>query len=314
MSRLIFVPQYPSKLRYQEWYFTEFPKHLSKYFDEIIILGNDLIIDHVQGNDDMFSPINESIHFELAQIDEFIEMDLLKDDILLLNDISFPGFFTNVLYHKKPKKCFALCHGTSKNKYDYFEKHRSSKWLVEQGYFEIFDNVFIATEYHKRKLKIVDTKVVGLPKAPFETYNLKKEIDIISVARPTKQKVNLYIEEQIEKIFDTKIFRKQYKSWQEYYQHISKSRVMLITSYEETFGYQVLDAVYNNCIPVAPNICSYPELLPKEYLYNDLTDLVDILTNIFEENLPVPEILCQNLIDSFYDNIGKIMTGDDNAL
>ena len=310
MSRLIFVPQFPSKLRYQEWYFTEFPRHLFPYFDEIVVLGNDLISNQVYSDEDMFSPINEAIHFEMAQINEFIELDLKNDDILLLNDLSFPGFFTNVLYHKKPNKCFTLCHGTSKNKFDYFSNNRHSKWLVEQGQFEMFDTIFLATEYHKRKLKIQDTKIVALPEAPFRTYNLPKTIDIISVSRPTEQKVNLYLEQEIEKVFATKIFRKRYKSWSEYYQHVSKSSVMLITSCEETFGYQILDAVNNNCIPIAPNDFSYPELLPSEYLYDDMADLIEKISNVFNDKLDVPEILCQSSIDNFYHNIAKIMLED----
>ncbi len=307
--RLILVPQFPSKLRYQEWYFNEFPRHLSLYFDEIKVIGDDLISNQVFSDEDMFSPINEAIKFELAQVDEYLDLELRDDDILLLNDISFPGFFTSVLYHKKPSKTFCICHGTSKNRYDYFAKNRHSKWSVEKGYAEMFDGIFLGSEYHKQKLAIQDTYITYLPKAPYKTFNLKKDIDIISVSRPTEQKVNLYLESEIEKIFNTKIFRKRYKTWEEYYNHISRSRVMLITSCEETFGYQVLDSVYNNCIPIAPNNYSYPELLPSEYLYDDMHDLIDILSKAFEiENvLPVPKLLCQDSIDNFYHNIAKIM-------
>lgn len=305
--RLILVPQFPSKLRYQEWYFTEFPRHLSLFFDEIIVLGKDLVFDKSDSDADMFSPIDEAITFELRQIEEYLNLELRNDDVLLLNDISFPGFFTNILYHKRPKKCFAICHGTSKNRYDYFAIDRNSKWLVESGYFEMFDNIILATEYHKQKLKIQNTKIIALPRAPYKTFNLKKEIDIISVSRPTEQKVNLYLESEVEKVFSTKIFRKRYKTWSEYYRHISKSYLMLITSCEETFGYQVLDAVYNNCIPVAPNNYSYPELLPEEYLYDDMAELIDIISRVYEGNLKVPTLKNQDLIDNFYCNLGEIM-------
>jgi hypothetical protein len=37
--RLIFVPQFPTKLRYQNWWITEFPHQFKNYFDEVITLG-----------------------------------------------------------------------------------------------------------------------------------------------------------------------------------------------------------------------------------------------------------------------------------
>ena len=61
MKRLIFVPQFPSKLRYQEFWYTEFPKQMEKYFDEVIVLGKSYIdncID-VKSEKHMFSPIQQ---------------------------------------------------------------------------------------------------------------------------------------------------------------------------------------------------------------------------------------------------------------
>jgi len=42
MKRLIIVPQYPTKLRYQEWWWNELPKEMFNYFDDIIVLGNSI--------------------------------------------------------------------------------------------------------------------------------------------------------------------------------------------------------------------------------------------------------------------------------
>jgi hypothetical protein len=81
----------------------------------------------------------------------------------------------------------------------------------------------------------------------------------------------------------------------------------LITAREETFGYQVVDAILSGCIPVAPNAFSYPELLPPHLLYNNLTDLFDILDEIRNMNYGVPELLCKPRMKNFYDNIIQIM-------
>ena len=84
----------------------------------------------------------------------------------------------------------------------------------------------------------------------------------------------------------------------------------MISSNEETFGYQVVDAILHGCIPIAKNDFSYPELLPREYLYDDLNELMDTLMLGLNEHLPVPELLCQGLVDNFYENIVGIMKGE----
>ncbi len=103
-QRLILVLQYPSQLRYQWWYVHEFVEHLSKEF-EVKVLGEEYINeicfgDPAKYDKEMFSPIIEASKFELIQTRQYLDLQLRKDDILLLNDISFPGFFSNALYHK----------------------------------------------------------------------------------------------------------------------------------------------------------------------------------------------------------------------
>jgi len=134
--RIIFVPQYPTSMRYQEWWFWKFPEEFKRAGFEVLILGER----HARRMNTMrvfqstFSPINEAIEFELSQLEEYSSLILRDDDILFLADLSFPGFFANVLYHKRPSRAYAFCHATSINNYDYFEKCRHSKFLVERGH------------------------------------------------------------------------------------------------------------------------------------------------------------------------------------
>jgi len=128
-------------MRYSEWHLPIFKKEFKREFDEVIIIG-ERYLEQLQGiNKDkeyLFSNTYEAIRFELEQIHEYMGMKIYNDDILYLADLSFPGFFANVLHHKKPKKCFAFCHATSKNSYDYFAPVRKSKWKVESGQANIF--------------------------------------------------------------------------------------------------------------------------------------------------------------------------------
>jgi len=277
--RLIFVPQLPTKMRYTEWWISEFCSNLEKYFSEIIVIGNKYLEQYqypyytpAVDDDGTFCNIHKSITFETEQIKEYADLDLQYDDILLLADISFPGLFSSILYHKRPKKCFAICHGTSKNNHDIFEKDRSSKWQVESGYAELFDKIFVGSEYHKHKLKWQDVKVIGMPNPPMKyscDYDKEKTIDILSVSRKTHQKVDAKIELAIEEEFG-KITRKYINSWDMYFDTLSSAKILLITAREETYGYQIVDCFKygNGCVPLAPNCFSYPELLNDDYLYN----------------------------------------------
>lgn len=311
--RLIFVPQYPTYLRYQHWWVTEFPNNLKKYFDNIHVLGNlDQSFDSSKERKDMFSPINKAIDFELTQISEYMNLELKDDDVLFVADLSFPGFFINTLYHKKPKRCYAFCHATSINYFDYFEPVRSSKFLNECAHSYLFDKIFVGSNYHKEKLGWSNTIITRLPKPPFsffeEVKSFGKYDKIISVSRPTPQKVDSTLEKKVEEKFGP-IIRYEPKSWEDYYAFVAGAKILLVTAKEETFGYQVMDAVMSGTIPLCPNKLSYKELLPRTYLYNSFPELLRKLTKfLYEDEYKVPELICQHEIDNFYETIGRIMS------
>jgi hypothetical protein len=156
--------------------------------------------------------------------------------------------------------------------------------------------------------------VTYLPFQPYtgtiETFTPKKHL-IMSASRPTPQKVDLELESQIEEVLDTKIYRPTSNTWEEYFENLRSSKFLLISAQEDTFGYQIVDAVTNNCIPLARNALSYPELLPREYLYDNLDDFTtryDCLT-CGDEDPEVPQLLCKNQMRDFYDVICDEMTG-----
>lgn len=323
MSRLILVPQYPSKLRYQEWWYTEFPKQYSEYFDEVLVLGQGEV-DLEKAPDKDFSPMKKAIEFEMQQVKEYLNIDLRRDDCLLLCDISYPGIFSNVLFHKRPSKCFAVCHATSKNKYDYFQKDRAGKWKTESGYAKLFDAIFVGTEYHKQKLGWNNTTVTALPLPPADLGGKTNKdmihpllpigAEIVSIARPGRQKRNLAFERALSEkmgitiIHINNLYPRQI-DWKTYFNFLKASNILLITAQEETFGYQIVDAVLNGCIPVAPKICSYPELLPAQYLYSDIEEATSIISYIQEGRLSVPELLNKEMCETFFSETSWIMQG-----
>jgi len=307
MGRLILVPQYPTKLRYQEWWFELFPGSYKPYFDEVITLGSNFVPedDSSRLENGGFSPVDLAIEFESLQILEYSHLSLKEDDILLLCDLSFPGLFANVLFHKKPKKCFAICHATSKNNYDYFSGVRGIKYPIEKSISKLFDGVFVATQYHKEKLGWDNIHVVKFPHVNPPHYSMMPLCDVVCVSRPGVQKRTKSIEKFLKKN-GIHIEFPQPTAWDSYFNYLSFSKVLLITSKEETYGYQVLDALCQNCVPVAPRAYSYPELLPKELLYDSKEECLSIINSILNGELRIDTFeLYKNLSKEFKEFFAK---------
>jgi len=314
--RIILVPQYPTPIRYQEWWFTELPKQFQRLGHEVIVLGKHYyhIMEHDRGVLSNFSPINKAIDLESIQIEEYLSLEIKSDDVLFVADLSFPGIFCNVLFHKKCPKMFAFCHATSINKYDYFSKDREYKFPIELAHSQMFDKVFVGSFYHQDKLKMKNTVVTYLPFPPmkFDTVNTK-EYNIMSASRPNPQKVDIHLEAAVESKYG-EIVRPISYSWNQYFNNLQKSRVLLITSFEDTFGYQIVDAVINGCIPIARNSLAYPELLPKEYLYDTKDELFDLIDKALDGSLEVPKLICEDKMNNFYNKIVYEMTKENRNL
>jgi hypothetical protein len=304
--RMIFVPQYPTPNRYPSWWFWKFPEEFRKAGFEVKVLGEQyaktMVLD--RGDHSNFSPIRKAINFELEQIHEYCSMELRSDDILFLADLSFPGLFCNALYHQRPKKMFAFCHATSANKYDIFEDVRYSKFPVETAHADLFNKIFVGSEYHAGKILWPNTVVTSLP-SPTHLKQFKNETKIYqisSASRPGKQKVDSELEAKVEDKFG-KIMRKETTNSERYYEFLGRSKVLLITSHEDTFGYQIVDAINNNCIPIARNGLSYPELLAREYLYDNEDELMGLLDRAIWGLLLLPRLKCKEKMNDFYNKI-----------
>lgn len=310
--RIIYVPQYPTPMRYQEWFFWKLPEEFRKAGHEVIVLGEDYarIMEGRRGPLDMFSPVDMAIELETEQIKEYMKLDLEDDDVLFWSDLSFPGMFgTTLFHHRRPRRMYSFCHATSLNEGDYFEHFRSEKFMIETAFANSFDKVFVGSKYHQDKLRWNNTVVTYLPFPPFEPHTHKfKHYDLMSASRPNPQKVDLKLENKVEKLFSP-IHRPTSKTWQEYFAHLADSKILLITSIEDTFGYQIIDAIISGCIPLARNGLAYPEILPEEYLYNngdELLSKIDFILNS-DEAVSTPKILCRDEMNNFYNKIIKEM-------
>ena len=315
MSRLIYVPQYPAPMRYQEWWISEFTKEFKKEYDEVVVLGSDVLFKRrlTKQTSDMFSPIDTSIEFETCQINDYMGLTIRDDDTLFLADLSFPGLFCNVLYHRPCPKMFAFCHATSMNAYDYFQPVRASKKKTELIHAKMFDCIFFGSQYSANKTKWykhwLPTEVVFLPDSPKDLIkpirlNNIRPIDIVSVCRPSIQKVNKRLEKKVEKALGKKIYREEVNTWNDYNILLGNSKVLLITTKEDTFNYTIMDAIRCGCVPMVPNTLCFPEILSGYWRYNDAEHLITKLKHMFEDNhFLLPEMICKDEVDNFFKNM-----------
>jgi len=318
MSRMIYVPQFPAKLRYQEWWIEQFYLEFSKKYDDVIILGwNSLYkLQNESYDSKMFSPINKAIEFETAQINDYMSFNIRDDDILFLADISFPGIFCNILYHKPCPKMYAFCHATSLNKYDYFRPMRKYKSKIEHQHARLFDCIFFGSQYSANKTnwtgKGIKCHNVALPDSPDSiikpSTNKIRPIDVVSVCRLNIQKVNKKVEKKVEQELGIKIYREEVETWKDYNILLANSKVLLITSKEDTYNLTILDAIKCGCVPLVPDKLCFPEILPPQWRYKDADDLISKLKYMFEnDNFIVPDVINRDQVNNFFDNIIEMM-------
>jgi hypothetical protein len=194
-------------------------------------------------------------------------------------------------------KCFNLAQ-------DFMKRIKLSQKKID---IEMFDKIIVGSNYHKEKLGWPNVRTVYLPLPPFFGRASFTENNIVSVARPGIQKHNAKLERFVEKAFGLTIHKYNPTSWKDYYTFLGRARILLITSKEETFGYQVIDAILNQCTPIAPNAFSYPELLPKNYLYNNKEELFNLISQAFDNELKPPPL--PNFLD-FYEQLYYIMKNE----
>jgi len=287
-------------MRYQEWWYEMFPYSLRAWLPhmQVISLGREFLSDNAEvSNSGMFTAVEQATIFETAQIREYINLPRLEGgiDVVLQLDFSFPGLFADALHIRPPDYAFAIAHATALNRYDFWKqpnRHHSSKCKIERARAYMYDAIFVASAYHKDKLDTgwnSQPNVVNLGALPMPPPDVtsamschnKTRVGAVSVSRNNPQKRNKALETrvQLETGVPISVVSGNIASWSQYYNFVGQFASMIITSREETYGYQVVDALLSHTTPIAPNAMSYPELLPKECLYNSEAELMEMIKN-----------------------------------
>lgn len=343
MKNIIIIPMLPIAMRYSDWWNRRFQDELQKLMAP---RGFNVVCPFVPLKG--YSEFSSSEQFMAHQLD--FEMDWLnylhhqvlnKDDIVLVLDCATPGLIGSYLHTRKPCKFVGFCHGTSFNALDIFPMSRRP---FDAAVLSAFDKVLVASQYHKGKLlDMCDTEIVvhnmgGLPDIQLNPAFLnnickpfsQREAAIAIVDRPTAQKRDMSL---LMKVADHLLkhpingvtyhvddIHGKATSWEEYFKLLASYRFILVTAQEETYGYQVHDAMQVGTFPIAPlNMLSYYESIPPECQYvvdgtekhthrNIVSTITSVVKDVTNHRFTHP-VKAENeeAVMKFFPNLAKVL-------
>ncbi len=258
---------------------------------------------------------------QLAEIMQGIDQGtILDNDTLFFYDLWFPGL-EMIAYVRDALsldlKITGILHAGTYDSEDFLSKKGMGTWgsYLEKCWLEIVDLVFVATQFHKdlivkeRGEKYRDKiKVTGLPYYNTSIAEGQKENVIIFPHRLDDEKQPELFwklkEEVIKKCSKAKdwnwIMTKDFKSSKkEYYRLLSKAKISVSYSLQETWGIAMLESVLSGAIPVVPNRLSYSELYSDVFKYETFDEAVDMVVDLIEGDDLLVEVELKNLQKDF---------------
>lgn len=308
--RIVLLSQMPVKNRYQEDWIDIWVRELRKLGIEPIVIGDRevRVIDRSKPYN-YFTNTDEAIVYEAKQVIKAVEhLDIGR---MLVLDVNFPGLMLPALHIfkliKPSLKIYGVLHAGSWCNGDIWSRVKGRREF-EYAIFKSYDKIFVGSKYHKRKIeryfgeKFENIVVTGLPFYKKDILKYVKPLmytekeGIFVNGRPEQSKTD-WLEQLVKSLPYT--FYIPYtvsftspnlkmitlKTRDEYFNLLSRVRVMISLKSEETFGYATLEACVLNTVPIAPKKFSYPEILPSSLLYDSFDELIEKVRKAYTENL-----------------------------
>ena len=320
---LYVLPQLPVKNRYTEDWISVWSRELRLLKKDFRILGD---IEISAPLTKYFTNPVEALKYECNQISDLIKFASPHDKIFCL-DTDFPGLLSAaipVLKLVNPDlKFYGYLHAGSWCDGDIFEGNAGKSWM-ERALLDIFDKIFVATNYHKEKIqryltwmddyyhmtRFDDIEVVGFPFYKEDVYRYVKPLpydkkDIILI-NGRREQSNMGLISKISNSFRNRLVTVALvESRADYYKALNQAKIVISLKTEETFGIGQLEAHVLGSIPLCPNKFAYPETIGDErLLYNDEKDLMDKLDYL----LTLKENLFKIDIEKYRHTIAKCMS------
>lgn len=224
-------------------------------------------------------------HYKASQMQTLMKMlranEIKDEDTIFFCDLWFPGiealqYVRNVT--GKKFKIQGVLHAGSWDEHDFTFLTGMDNWArsIERGWLEIYDKVFLGSEFHKQLIleafpDVPENKfaVTGLPFRWTDVYRpknpiffSKEKIVVFPHRLDSEKRPDLFDEMRgvLEPLFPEWSFLKtkeETKTKEQYYHLLNRAAISISYAEQETFGYAMLESVANDCLAIVPNALSY---------------------------------------------------------
>lgn len=223
---------------------------------------------------------------QLALLCEAFDRDEIRSgDVIFFFDLWFPGL--EMLFYMRDGlgidfKIAGILHAGTWDPFDFLTQKGMRTWAtpIEKAWFAETDLIFLATNFHKELLKSRtprNVSVTGLPLYYAGPAEAKENIIVFPHRLAPEKQPELFDKMAAElrtELPDYKFIKTQASplSKNDYYRLLAKAKVSISFNQQETWGIAMLESLFHNCVPVAPNRLAYPETMPEACLYKNIDE------------------------------------------
>jgi glycosyltransferase involved in cell wall biosynthesis len=320
MEKIIYVPLEHIDSRYTIHMDRDIMSYLIRNNYDFIRIPTPFTIDKAPKG--MFLDAANTIKTKSYQMQEIAKLyeegKVTNETKFFFSDIWFPGIeslaYLNYFYKVNPK-ITGIIHAGSFTDTDFVRDMERWAKNFEDVVFDIATEIYCASEFIKNdiiKKRLVDPKKLKVTSLPLDStlsqyHNDKKENIIIFNGRLCDEK-QPWMFDRLKEVFNDLGERVEFIKTQElnlskdeYYKLLAKSKVVVSYALQENFGFGVNEAVSLGCVPVLPNKLVYPEIYPKEYLFDSFDESVLLTIDAVRGFLKPITIDFNNSIEAWFE-------------
>lgn len=295
---------------WNKWFPREFEKLGIKFRT---IYGETLTDKIIDGS---FLDVCGTNYFKADQIKQLCRLLFdrgIKDgDILFFHDLWFPGLEALAYIRDGLRinfKITGVLHAGTYTPYDPIERWGMDVWGkdLENSWFKFVDEIFVATHYHKNLIlskrqcnpdKIV---VTGLPIyfSDYPSFQRRSKSNYVIFPHRLEPERQPEQFDKLSRLLPAKgwCFLKTKEVCQnktEYLDMLSRTKIVISTSKQETWGIAMQESIFFDCLPVVPDAFSYKELYYPKFRYSTFDELLALVEQMMVDYKDFVPLMLEN--------------------
>ena len=259
------LPIEPLEQRYSKQWLTWFEEEFTDAGIVYETILGDAVPDEIITGGSFLDVVNTN-KYKLSQLQKLLTKELKDGDIIFLHDMWFPGIEA-LAYIRDGLginfKIVGCLHDGSYNKHDFLYKKGMQRWasFLEEAWFNLFDEVYVATTFHKKYVQqrrlILPGKIIvtGFPIYAHEIMSGRDvgnvpQRNIIFPHRLTEEKQPELFSKLSESFPDYVCIKTQQMklSKEKYYDLLHQSVIAVSFAHQEMWGIAMQEALFLNCV------------------------------------------------------------------